>query len=186
MDQETNSSAMTITEALAEVKLIDKKIAKKKEFIVSYLFRGAMVRDPLDKDGGSAANVLREMQAITDLEERKVSIRSGVARANASTPLEINGRTRTVADWLVWRRDVSPLERGLLQDMVNRVNQARAQAQRGNGQLVPGGGTSDNGADIIVNINEIDLQRRIENLEEVVGRLDGLLSLHNARTTITI
>ncbi|HEX8851189.1 MAG TPA: hypothetical protein VF761_16810 [Gemmatimonadaceae bacterium] len=175
----------TITEALAEVKLIGKKIGKKQEFILTYLLRGAMVKDPLEKDGGSETIVAREMQAIRDLEERVVKIRTAIAHANATAQLTIGTTTRTVSEWLTWRRDVAPIEKKLLGDIVARVNAAREQARRATGKL-----TSDAAAaepsDILVNLSEVEIQTRVEAIEEVLGRLDGLLSLHNARTTITL
>ena len=45
---------ITITEALAEIPTIEKRITKKQEFITNYLFRVSSTRDPHEKDGGSA------------------------------------------------------------------------------------------------------------------------------------
>lgn len=178
-------TTITITEALAEVKLIGKKISKKHEFILTYLLRGAMVKDPLEKDGGSDAIIAREMQAIHDLQERVVHIRTAISQANAGTSLTIGTKTRTVAEWLTWRRDVAPIEKKLLGDLVARVNAGREQAKKMSGAL-----TADANAagqqDILVMFSEVELQTRVEAMEEVLGRLDGLLSLHNARTTITL
>jgi hypothetical protein len=182
---ESTDTTTTITEALAEVKLIGKKIEKKETFIATYLLRGAQVIDPLLKEGGSPEIIARELQAITDLQTTLVRIRTRIAAVNAPTPLTIGTVTRTVAEWLAWRRDVAPMERRLLTTIVNRVNAAREQAKRATGSL-----TSDTSSaqptDIIVAMSELDIQQRVEALEEALGRLDGLLSLHNARTTITL
>lgn len=54
----------TITEALAEIPTIEKRIEKKSEFILNYLYRQSAVRDPHEKDGGSSTLIHRELQAI--------------------------------------------------------------------------------------------------------------------------
>lgn len=45
--------ALTITEALAEIKTVGKRVEKKREFIKAFLARQDGVKDPLEKDGGS-------------------------------------------------------------------------------------------------------------------------------------
>lgn len=54
--------AITITEALAEIKTIGKRIDSKKQFVTSHLARQDGVKDPLEKDGGSAELLKRERQ----------------------------------------------------------------------------------------------------------------------------
>jgi hypothetical protein len=61
---------ITITEALADVKTIDKRIEKKKYFVQSYLVRQERLKDPLEKDGGATKVIHQERQAIQDLQER--------------------------------------------------------------------------------------------------------------------
>ena len=73
---------MTITEALAETKTIDKRISKKRTFVTDYLFRQDALRDPLEKEGGSVAAIEATRQAIGDLEKRLVDIRRAIARAH--------------------------------------------------------------------------------------------------------
>ncbi len=55
---------LTITEALAEIPTIEKRIEKKREFILNYLYRQSSVRDPHEKDGGSTVLIVREAGAF--------------------------------------------------------------------------------------------------------------------------
>ena len=57
--------------------------------------------------GGSVSAIKRELQAIHDLEERMVRIRRAIQHANQVTNVTIGKQARSIADWLVWRRDVS-------------------------------------------------------------------------------
>ncbi len=169
---------ITITEALAEIPTIEKRIEKKKEFILNYLYRQSSVRDPHEKDGGSNVLIAREKQAITDLQERLITIRTVIQKANAENTITIGDQTRTIVDWLTWRREIAPKEQRFLQDLIRKINDIRQQAIR------QGVGVTDKDAgfssDYVVNINEHELAEKIEELENILGTLDGQLSLKNA------
>ena len=174
---------ITITEALAEVPTIAKKVSKKQQFVQDFLSRPAAVRDPHEKDGGSAELIRRELQAIADLEQRLIAIRSGIAQSNAVTKITIGATIRTVADWLTWRREVAPVQQMRLNGMANTLRTLRNKAQQ---QGVKVAENPEGFTDYIININERDLADQIEALETTLGALDGQLSLKNATTTIAL
>ena len=174
---------ITITEALAEVPTIGKRIAKKQQFVQDFLARQAIVRDPHEKEGGSVELIRRELQGIADLEQRLIDIRSGIARSNAVTKITIGDTTRTVTDWLTWRREIAEGQRSRMNNMAGALRQLRAKAQQTNGKV---GENVDGPTDWVININERQLADQIEALETTLGSLDGQLSLRNATTTITL
>src|SRR5262245_45220365 len=167
---------ITITEALAEVKTIDKRIEKKREFVLDYLLRQEMFKDPLEKEGGSVSAIKRELQAIRDLEERKILIRRSIQQANERNTVTVGKQTRSIADWLVWKREVAPVQQKYLASIRTKIEQARQEAVRRGAALSPSAEAAKPN-DVIVNINEQELARQIEDLEEVLGKLDGQLSL---------
>lgn len=176
---------LTITEALAETKTIAKRLESKRQFVGQYLFRQDFLKDPLEKDGGSRAAIQRERQAIGDLEERVIAIRSAITEANRTTSLTVQGRTRTIQDWLTWRREVSEGQKTFLQKIRSAVDQARKQAQQQGIKMVAGQpATAPN--DVIVNVDEQALAKEAEEMELVLGELDGLLSLKNATVLVTL
>jgi hypothetical protein len=176
---------ITITEALAELKTIDKRIGKKREFVLTYLLRQEMFKDPLERDGGSVSAIKREAQAIRDLEERKIVIRRAIQQANERNSVTVGRQSRTIADWLVWRREVAPVQQQFLANIRGKIEQARQEATRKGGGLSASAETAKPN-DVIVNINEQELARDIEQLEETLGTLDGQLSLKNATLTIDV
>jgi hypothetical protein len=178
---------ITITEALAEIKTVGKRIAKKREFIGGFLARQDGVRDPLEKDGGSAAVIVAERQAIVDLEDRVVRLRRGIQRANDETSVTINGETRTVSEWLTFRRDVVPGRQQWLNQVRSSLNGLREKAKREGVALVSATATTaaTQPTDFVINIDERALAQEIETLEDTIGQLDGQLSLKNATVTIT-
>jgi molybdopterin converting factor small subunit len=176
---------VTITEALAELKTIDKRIVKKREFVLGYLLRQEMFKDPLEKDGGSVSAIKREMQAIRDLEERKIAIRRAIQQANERNSVTVGRQVRSIADWLVWRREVAPVQQQFLANLRTKIEQARQEAtRRGAGLSASQEAAKPN--DVIVNVNEQELAQHIEELEEVLGKLDGQLSLKNATLFIEV
>lgn len=174
----------TITEALAELKTLQARIEKKRQFVMSNLGRNEAFRDPHEKEGGSRVVLERERQAIRDLEERIVAIRSAIQGANRENKITVLGESRTIHDWLVWRRDVAPGRKDFLSGMQRAILNARTEAQKRGVQVNPAGESKPN--DIIISVNEAQLAEDIENMEEVLGTLDGQLSLKNATVTIAV
>lgn len=176
--------SITITEALAEIKTIGKRIEKKREFVFQFIGRQDGLKDPLEKDGGSPVVIERERQAIRDLETRIVALRRGVQRANDETAVTIAGTSRSISDWLIWRRDVAPKQREFLTKLRASVSQGRDQARRAGVSVVGPGEAASKPNDFVMNIDEVGLARETENLEQAFGDLDGQLSLKNATVSI--
>lgn len=173
----------TITEALAELKTLGKRIEKKRAFITSHLIRQDKFKDPLERDGGSPKVIGAERQSITDLENRAVAIRMAISQVNSETPVIINGLTHSIAEWLVWRREVAPGQQLFLATLQTGINRVRTEARRTGAVVAPKDDVKPD--DVIVNVNEVTLAQEIEALESVLGALDGQLSLKNATVTVT-
>lgn len=176
---------LTITEALAEIATIDKRLPKKQEAILRFVVRDERQRDPLEKHSGSTQFIQSERQSVHDLNERRIALRRAITQANAETTLTVSGVTRTIADWLVWKREVYQRERDLLNQINSRIESGRGEARKRGVALVSVDTGSDAG-NIIACVDEQTLAREIEALEDTHGQLDGLLSLKNATTTVAV
>jgi len=177
---------ITITEGLAEIKTIGKRIAKKEQTVWGCLYRHDVIRDPHAKSGGSAAVVERELQGIKDLEDRIVSIRRAIREANAATEISVCGTTKSIEEWLTWRREVAPGMQHRLANMRARINAVRDKGQKEGFAVLQGGQAASKELDVIVNLDEGDLAKQIEGLEETLGTLDGQLSLKNATVALEL
>jgi hypothetical protein len=178
-------ATMTITEALAEVKTIGKRIEKKREFIRNYALRQEMVKDPLLKDGGSEKLIQESAQAISDLSQRLIVIRRRVQEKNMSTTITILDTTRSVTDWLTWRKEVAPGQVQFVANLRLYLEKTREQ-MRTKGVTVGATSVDLKPTDIVVAVDEGMLAKTAETFEEILGTLDGKLSLINATTTIEI
>lgn len=170
---------MTITEALAEIAMLEKRLESKRTFVLSHLVRSDRLRDPHEKAGGSMELVKRELQGIDDLMLRKIFLRTQINKKNMETQLLVGTITRSIAEWLIWRREVLPGADRFSQIMLAKINSTRADAAKR--QSTVAGEKPD---DVIVNINEKDFHEYLEQMVEITGALDGKLSLHNATTLI--
>jgi hypothetical protein len=184
--------SMTITEALAEIKTIGKRLEKKRTGVLQNIGRDARLKDPLD--GGTVEFVKRERQAITDLEARIVTIRTAIASSNLSTFATVGAETRTVFEWLTFRREVAEGRRLFLAQMNNYIRQVREKVQKDGGRVITANvastaiveGSGKQAIEVIIHLDEKELLEREENLLKILGDLDGKLSLLNATTVIDV
>lgn len=177
---------LTITEALAELKTIQKRIEKKREYVGSYLVRQDGLKDPLDKDGGSAAVIARERQAIADLETRHVGIRTAIQKVNQATTITVADITKTIAEWLTWRKEVAPGVQAFVTSLRRGIQSARTAAQQKGWSVVTASATAANPTDLVINADEAALAAEAEQVETILGTLDGQLSLKNATVLIDV
>lgn len=195
------SYTITNTEALAKITLLINKMDKKNEFILRFLTRQEQYKDPLEKSvaGGSPVAIQSELQAVNDLQEELVKLRLAIAESNAITLITVAGITQTVARWLIWKREVYPKAQYLYDKMSQTISSARGILSQASVKKLIRNVRSFEGLErninpeddrdtggIVVNIDEKQLQERIEKLSETYDTLDGALSLKNATTFITI
>jgi len=183
-------STLTLTEALAEIKTIGKRIGKKQEYARVLIARDERIRDPLEKQGGSVAGLTAELQSIRDLEERIVTLRTRIQAANHRIAVTVQGEVRSLMEWLTWRKEVAPLRRQFISAMIGQIAQVRKEAQQ-KGMVVAAAAAVHSSGDgkatqILVNLDEAQLNADAERLELVLGELDGQLSLKNATETIEV
>lgn len=83
---------ISITRALSELKLLDKRINKliENSIFIDYTINGKTSEDTYTPK--------EDLQAINDLIDRRKSIKSGIMMSNASTMVTIGGKEMTVID----------------------------------------------------------------------------------------
>jgi hypothetical protein len=176
---------LTITEALAELKTIASRLAKKRQFVQEHAVRPSIARDPFEKDGGTMKMLASEMQGITDLESRIVRIRTAIQQANHDTLVTVAGTTKTLAEWLTWRKEIVTSRERFVMAVLQTVRETRRQfAARAAGTQSLEARAAEAGVEI--NVDEKALSQESETITKILGDLDGQLSLKNATVTIEI
>jgi len=184
--------SMTITEALAEIKTIGKRLEKKRQAVLANIGRDSRLKDPLE--GGSVEYVKRERQAIEDLEKRIVAIRSAIQRSNLGTTTKVGDNEMSIQEWLNFRREIASPRQLFLASMNQAIKQIRDKVQREGGRVnfaaAAAQATVTTGEkqpiEILIHLDEKTLLEEQEGLEKVLGDLDGKLSLLNATTVIEV
>lgn len=123
---------ITITEALNELKLYDAKIYK--------AINSASFVDAAKKSADKVGNIKKETfnerakasyQSVTDLIKNRMAMKSAIVKSNATTTLEVAGRTMTVAEAIEYKSSIE-YEQALLNTMTSQYNKASAKNDKEN------------------------------------------------------
>lgn len=175
----------TITEALAELKLIKKKVQQKQALLQGNILRAHHLKDPHESEGGTFERNKRELQSIMDLHKRYIAVKGSIFKANAETNLTIDDNTMSVNDWITWKREIandeikmfSTLHGALKRDLDNAAKSMQAyKDESGVAHL----------AQWIPNFDLGTLISEHEFRQTLLDKLDGKLSLINATVTIEV
>lgn len=179
---------ITITEALAEIHLINKKIEKKKENIKRNLLTVSNIEDPFKNDGGAKEYIKREKQGIEDLYKALVKIRSEISKANLENSITIGDETKTIFSWLTWKREVANDYNSFLKEAADLVTQSLERHLK-QPQVYMRGEQKEKEIEIVKYSSNLDTAawyKENEEKEDKLNKLDGLLSLKNATILIEI
>lgn len=176
---------MTITEALAEIKLINDKVNKKRGIVMDNLVRAKHIPDSLITKGGTPAVIASEVQSIIDLEARLSKIRCAIMAANLANTAECNGITDTLYGWLVWKREVARNRASFYEQIYSqtkrKIDQAVTQVQVYK---------NDAGTPLVVEwetaLPYMEYATKHNDVTETLNKLDGILSLKNATIMIEV
>ena len=175
---------MKITEAMAEIKLANKKIQSSMDFVVRNIRREDWRLDPFAKEGTTQeAMVKAELQSARDNMQRVVQLKHAINEANRINRLEVAGISMTIAEWLIYRRDVLPLAQRNVTHLANLLANVNREVpvSRWAGQA-----TERDTTNWIINVSDKELIDEIQKLNTIEERLDGALSLANATIDIDV
>lgn len=177
MSETTTASEteLTVTQALARVGTLQARLEKKRETVRTYAARDSRLSDPIKEEGGAVAYVRQNMDAIRDLERNLVAVRTAIQKANFDSKLTVCGMTRTVQEWLNWRREILPDQKHFWEELLRTIDQERRRLAG-----------RDEKADVIVHFPEDKARDELATLVEIEGTLDEQLSLYNATVKVRI
>lgn len=199
---------MSITQGLAELKLLDKRLQHHLKSIrwVDVSMQGSHVDTDKLKSKSEA-----EYQSYMDLVKRRDSIKRGIVLANASTRVKVSSWEGTIAEAIEHKRSIE-YKTTLLESMKKHLQEVRAQYETAKGQMdgrLERLLQSELGKDVKTNpdtlkalttsfrennkvelIDPLDLATKIASLEEEIScfetNVDWVLSEANGKTTIEV
>lgn len=132
-----NKETMTVHEALAELKMLDKRIEKAistANFAVENKHNNTKLNGGMTVDEFVAA-AEKSYQSITDMLRRRKAIRNAVAVSNASTKITVGGVEYMVSELIEMRSQGIELHCALLNRMTNQLRNAQMACARSNSML---------------------------------------------------
>lgn len=174
---------MTITEALSELNLISKKLDKQRHALKGACLKYSEHTDPYASDGGAKAFYNKTKQSIVDLEDNLVKIRKAIHAKNIETEITIKGLTKTIDEWLSWKKDIYEGSKNSLNDIENIINREVEEIKK-NPKVKKD--EADNVVLLTLEPSEdlAEIEKSKERLLTIYENLDGQLSLKNATTII--
>ncbi len=199
---------MSITQALAEIKLLDKRITK---YIDNVQWAAvSTVSNPVDSDK-LKSRALAEYQSYMDLVKRRDTIKRAIVLSNAATQVTIGNWKGTVAEAIEHKKSISYKEQ-LLEEMKRQILRAKEQyeAQKAsvdsrlerllqselgkdvktNPDTITALTTSFRANNKVELVDPLDLAAKITVLEEEITsfetNVDWVLSEANGRTMINV
>lgn len=174
---------ITITEALAEIKLIDKKLESKAHTVMGNLTRYDHIPDAL---GDSAKKLGEEMQSMHDLWAEIIKIRSAISGVNLRETIKVGEKTATISEWITWKREIATKQLTLYTNIRNNLKNA-TDRHATNPQAYKDPESGENRFfKLVCNLPYSEFIEKSQKTQETLDRLDGLLSLKNATVTVEV
>ena len=129
---------VSMTVAMAKLKVLQDRMNKTMSFIVEHCARDAKYKDPLEEHGGATKIVAQEIQSFMDLQTRYEGIKRALDEANRTTKMTVhideNGlkfhEERYLSEWLVWERVTSPVRESLFASIKMGMERKKSGAMR--------------------------------------------------------
>ena len=202
------TNQMSITQALAELKLLDKRLSKQIDNIT--WADVSTVSKPVDAEK-LKAKAQAEFQSYMDLVKRRDTIKRAIVLSNASTRVKIASWEGTVAEAIEHKKSIQ-YKQNLLEVMKTQLLQAKAEFEsqksavdmrlerllqselgkdvKTNPETITALSNSFRGNNKVELIDPLDLSAKISTLENEVDafetNVDWVLSEANGRTMISV
>lgn len=199
---------MSITQALAELKLLRKRLDSG---LYSVQWTQVSTKtSPVNVDKFTTA-AKASLQSYTDLYKRFVGLKTAIVRANATTQVKVGSWEGSIADAIEYKRSIE-FKKSLLDSMKEQLTQVRVQYDQEQARLndrLERLLTSELGKDVRTNpetitaltntfrennrvelVDPLDLATQIKQLEDEIDsfetNIDWVLSEANGRTMISL
>lgn len=209
------TETMTVHEGLCELKMLNKRISseiQKSTFVLLNKHSNTKINGKTIK--ATEADISSNFQSIKDMISRRTAIKRALTQSNASTMVEIGGKTMSVAEAIEYRDYGIDYLTELCDTLATQFRQITTVANRSNGDALTSKADDyvkslfgaketevnpealestrqkyieTNTYDIIDPLNAESTIRELQNeIESFTSKVDSRLSVSNALTTITI
>jgi seryl-tRNA synthetase len=126
-----------------------------------------------------------EIQSIEDLRKKWVKIRSAIAKANTDNTITIGSTTKSINEWLNWKREVAQEESKFAVSVHVRIKNAMDESVQ-KPQVVKDDSGQVKICKLLANLEYPEFLKKSQEVDEILETLDGKLSLKNATIMVEI
>jgi hypothetical protein len=173
---------MQLAEALTSIKTDKKKWETDKNFVMANVVRDDRLKDSLEAQGGTKTVLQRTLQSMEDHETQIVAKLYAIQGANREVKLTIGSKTKSVGEWIIWRREVAPMREKRFNELLSRIEQSKQMVN--NPRYVAAAPGQD--LKVLVEIDEKKLLDTMKEHQDIMGAIDSKLSVLNATTGIVV
>jgi hypothetical protein len=162
-----------IIEAMNELKLTEKKLLSRLQFIQRYAARPSFRDDALS--GQEAKKVAEAVQASNDLIQRHEDLKRNLDYTNLVTTTKINGKTYSLHSLILHKRFLCKLKTGVYSALNDQA------AQQEVAQLRQRQTESKLNAQVVYNYDIQDRENKLTEVQELLSSVDSALQIANAK-----
>lgn len=167
-----------IVEAMNEIKLCDKKLKQKVEFIQKYAARPSFREDSFDPKNagqGEAKKVSEALQSAKDIVKRYETLKRNLDYTNLVTVVEVSGKKYTIHSLILHKRQICRMKRQIVSALNDQtaqleVNQLRMREKEGKIS-----------AQVVYNYDIQRKEEELDELNELETNIDSALQVANAK-----
>jgi flagellar motility protein MotE (MotC chaperone) len=168
---------MTIVEALKRLRIIEKKVQSNCTEITRYA-SGLSTRKPVfESEARQRKEVSSLVQSSADLLKEYLDLKRRIEVTNLNTTVEIEGSSRSIAEWLIVKRKVADL----LISVYNSMNDTAAAGERREDRMYSAPGAA---AQVVRYYSEEEKNKLLRKMMDQKAAIDGRLEVINATTPL--
>lgn len=179
----SENKQLTIAEGLKELKLINEKVAVRRNHIRLYSSKMEGAPDAIEKQD---AYMKERRQSAEDLLTRYSAIKMAMQKANLEASFEFKGKTYTLAEAILWKHVLKEQYEALYGSFTNMTARTQIQEERAARANLPEADLIKLGLVPHLFYDEKEIQERKEEVLELTAYIDALIDKTNHSYTLKL
>lgn len=170
---------MKLIEGMNTLKLTEKKLRQKTEFIQKYAARPSFREDAFNAknpEQGEAKKVTEALQSANDLVVSHAKLKRDIDYTNLITMVEVAGKKYTIHELILHKRLLCKMKRNILTSLTDQTAQMEVNQLR-----MREGKESKISVQVYYNYDIQKREEELEDLNELESNIDSALQIANAK-----
>ena len=164
---------MKVIEAMNELKLTEKKLRAKQDFIKKFAARPSFREDAFD--GKQKDRVQEAVQACMDLIRQHEQLKRDIDFTNLTSNVDVDGKPFTLHSLILHKRQLCKLKRGVFKSLDD------SQAEYDISELRKGRSEQKVTAQVVHNYDVQERENKLIEVDELESKIDSALQIANSK-----